>query len=90
MSDEIDSFESLNKVSINVYSFGDALNDESMFKEFDHSVGVSNIEKYIEEALAVEIDKATLDEGDSIFMDLDEKKNELSIKIKKSKKGSKA
>ena len=29
--------------------FGDALNDESMFKEFKNTVGVSNISKYIDQ-----------------------------------------
>ncbi|MGY5846670.1 ATP-dependent Clp protease ATP-binding subunit [Salegentibacter sp. HM20] len=41
------------------------------------------IQKYIEDALAEEIITSKLKEGDKIFMDLDEKKNELTIKIDK-------
>jgi len=36
--------------------------------------------------LAEEIINSNLKEGDAITMDLDDKKNELSIKIKKQKK----
>lgn len=63
-------------------------------KGFDKQYGARPlkraIQKYIEDALAEEIVNSKLVEGDSIYMDLDEKKDELSIKIKKSKKGSKA
>ena len=48
------------------------------------------IQKYIEDVLAEEIVNSNLNEGDSIFMDLDEKKEELTIKIKKQEKSSKA
>ena len=44
------------------------------------------IQKYIEDALAEEIINSNLKEGDTISMDLDEKTNELKIKIKKGKK----
>ena len=44
------------------------------------------IQKYIEDALAEEIINSNLKEGDAITMDLDDKKNELNIKIKKQKK----
>ena len=44
------------------------------------------IQKYIEDALAEEIVNSKLTEGDTITMDLDEQKNELTIKIKKGKK----
>ena len=44
------------------------------------------IQKYIEDALAQEIVNSKLSEGDTITMDLDEKTNELTIKIKKDKK----
>jgi ATP-dependent Clp protease ATP-binding subunit ClpC len=63
-------------------------------KGFDKQYGARPlkraIQKYIEDALAEEIVNSKLEEGDSIYMDLDEKKEELSIQIKKSKKGSKA
>jgi len=39
-----------------------------------------------EDALAEERVSSKLEEGDTITMDLDEKKNELTIKIKKAKK----
>jgi ATP-dependent Clp protease ATP-binding subunit ClpC len=59
-------------------------------KGFDSDYGARPlkraIQKYIEDALAEEIINSNLKEGDAITMDLDEKKNELSIKIKKQKK----
>ena len=48
------------------------------------------IQKYIEDALAEEIVTSKLKEGDSIYMDLDKKKESLTIKIKKSEKSPKA
>ena len=63
-------------------------------KGFDKQYGARPlkraIQKYIEDALAEEIVKSNLQEGDSIHMDLDKKKEELTIKIKKSKKSSEA
>ena len=63
-------------------------------KGFDKQYGARPlkraIQKYIEDALAEEIVNSKLEEGDSIFMDLDEKKEELTIKIKKAEKSSKA
>ena len=63
-------------------------------KGFDKQYGARPlkraIQKYIEDALAEEIVNSKLDEGDSIFMDLDEKKEELTIKIKKPEKSPKA
>ncbi|OSY87645.1 Clp protease ClpC [Tenacibaculum holothuriorum] len=44
------------------------------------------IQKYIEDALAEEIVNSKLDEGDSIFMDLDESSKKLIIKIEKGEK----
>ncbi|MEE9362147.1 MAG: ATP-dependent Clp protease ATP-binding subunit [Cellulophaga sp.] len=62
-------------------------------KGFDKQYGARPlkraIQKYIEDALAEEIVNSKLEEGDSIFMDLDEKKEELTIQIKKAKKSSK-
>ncbi len=59
-------------------------------KGFDKKYGARPlkraIQKYIEDALAEKIVTSKLDEGDAIFMDLDEKKQELTIKIKKGKK----
>ncbi|RDY58372.1 ATP-dependent Clp protease ATP-binding subunit [Flagellimonas nanhaiensis] len=63
-------------------------------KGFDKQYGARPlkraIQKYIEDALAEEIVNSKLDEGDSIFMDLDEKKEELTIKIEKKEKSPKA
>ena len=59
-------------------------------KGFDKKYGARPlkraIQKYIEDALAEEIVNSKLSEGDTIAMDLDEKKNTLTIKIKKAKK----
>ncbi|MGB5202572.1 MAG: ATP-dependent Clp protease ATP-binding subunit [Eudoraea sp.] len=68
----------------------DYIADKGFDKEYGARPLKRAIQKYIEDTLAEEIVNSKLEEGDSIFMDLDEKKNELSIKIKKSKKGSKA
>ncbi|MCF4101697.1 ATP-dependent Clp protease ATP-binding subunit [Gillisia sp. M10.2A] len=43
------------------------------------------IQKYIEDVLAEEIITSHLTEGDKIFMDLDEAKNELTIEIEKKR-----
>lgn len=62
-------------------------------KGFDKQYGARPlkraIQKYIEDALAEEIVNSKLEEGDSIFMDLDKKNEELTIKIKKAEKSSK-
>jgi ATP-dependent Clp protease ATP-binding subunit ClpC len=62
-------------------------------KGFDKQYGARPlkraIQKYIEDSLAEEIVNSNLNEGDSIFMDLDKKKDELTIKIKKKEKSSK-
>ncbi|MFY9243621.1 MAG: ATP-dependent Clp protease ATP-binding subunit [Polaribacter sp.] len=56
-------------------------------KGFDKKYGARPlnraIQKYIEDALAEEIVNSKLTEGDTISMDLDETKNELTINIKK-------
>ncbi len=63
-------------------------------KGFDKQYGARPlkraIQKYIEDSLAEEIVNSNLSEGDSIFMDLDEKKEELTIKIEKQEKSPKA
>ena len=62
-------------------------------KGFDKQYGARPlkraIQKYIEDALAEEIVNSKLQEGDTINMDLDEKKEELTIKIKKAEESSK-
>ncbi len=59
-------------------------------KGFDKKYGARPlkraIQKYIEDALAEEIVNSKLSEGDTIALDLDEAKSELTIKIKKGKK----
>ncbi len=59
-------------------------------KGFDKKYGARPlkraIQKYIEDALAEEIVNSKLDEGDTIFMDLDEKDSKLIIKIEKGEK----
>ncbi|MGJ8737645.1 ATP-dependent Clp protease ATP-binding subunit [Zobellia laminariae] len=63
-------------------------------KGFDKQYGARPlkraIQKYIEDALAEEIVNSKLEEGDTILMDLDEKKEELTIEIKKAEKSSKS
>ena len=59
-------------------------------KGFDKQYGARPlnraIQKYIEDALAEEIITSHISEGDKIFMDLDEEKKELTIKVEKTKK----
>ncbi len=59
-------------------------------KGFDKQYGARPlkraIQKYIEDALAEEIVNSKLSEGDSIHMDLNKDKTELTIKISKGKK----
>lgn len=62
-------------------------------KGFDKQYGARPlkraIQKYIEDALAEEIVNSKLNEGDTINMDLDEKNEELTIKIRKAEESSK-
>ncbi|WP_369049285.1 ATP-dependent Clp protease ATP-binding subunit [Tenacibaculum sp. UWU-22] len=86
----------LNKLLKRIGDLGYVLNlsekakDYIADKGFDKKYGARPlkraIQKYIEDALAEEIVNAKLDEGDTIFMDLDEKNNNLSIKIVKDQK----
>ncbi|NER11886.1 AAA domain-containing protein [Leptobacterium flavescens] len=59
-------------------------------KGFDKQYGARPlkraIQKYIEDALAEEIITSKIGDGDSIFMDLDEEKDELTITINKAEK----
>ena len=64
----------------------DYIADKGFDKEYGARPLKRAIQKYIEDALAEEIINSNLQEGDTITMDLDEKKNELTIKIKKQKK----
>ncbi len=63
-------------------------------KGFDKQYGARPlkraIQKYIEDVLAEEIVNSNLEEGDSIFMDFDDKKEELTIKIEKEEQSSEA
>ncbi|NKI31964.1 ATP-dependent Clp protease ATP-binding subunit [Croceivirga thetidis] len=63
-------------------------------KGFDKQYGARPlkraIQKYIEDALAEEIVNANLTEGDSIYMDLDKKKEELTIRIEKTEESTKS
>lgn len=63
----------------------DSAKDYIVDKGFDAKYGARPlkraIQKYIEDALASEIVNANLNENDIIYMDLDKKKNELTIKI---------
>ncbi|HET6244494.1 MAG: ATP-dependent Clp protease ATP-binding subunit [Bacteroidetes bacterium] len=59
-------------------------------KGFDEAFGARHlkraVQKYIEDPLAEEIIKSNLAEGDSILVDFDKEKTEISIKITKPKK----
>ncbi|WP_339844589.1 ATP-dependent Clp protease ATP-binding subunit [Dokdonia sp. Asnod3-C12] len=62
----------------------DYISDKGFDKEYGARPLKRAIQKYIEDALAEEIINSQLKEGDSIFMDFDEKKEELVIDIKKA------
>jgi len=72
----------------------DSAKDYIADKGFDKQYGARPlkraIQKYIEDALAEEIVNSNLNEGDSIFMDFDKKKEELTIKIEKAEESSEA
>ncbi|TDI80299.1 MAG: ATP-dependent Clp protease ATP-binding subunit [Bacteroidetes bacterium] len=61
-------------------------------KGFDKAYGARPlkraIQKYIEDPLAEEIINSKLKDGDTIIMDLDKKKDELTIKVRKEKKAT--
>ena len=90
----------LNKLFARIRDIGYELNltdkakDYIADKGFDKEYGARPlkraIQKYIEDALAQEIVNSKLEEGDSIYMDFDEKQDELSIEINKETKSSKA
>lgn len=70
----------------------DEAKDFIVEKGFDRQYGARPlkraIQKYIEDALAEEIVNANLSENDTIKMDLDKGKNELTIKIEKEKESN--
>lgn len=70
-------------------SLSEAAKDYIADKGFDKQYGARPlnraIQKYIEDALAEAIVNSELKEGDSIFMDLDKKSDELKIVIQKPK-----
>ena len=59
-------------------------------KGFDKQYGARPlnraIQKYVEDVLAEEIISSQVSEGDQIYMDLDESKNELTVKVVKETK----
>jgi ATP-dependent Clp protease ATP-binding subunit ClpC len=59
-------------------------------KGFDKQFGARPlkraIQKYVEDALAEEIITSKINEGDEIFMDLEDNADELTVKIKKAEK----
>ena len=75
-------------------NLSDKAKDYIADKGFDKQYGARPlkraIQKYIEDSLAEEIVNSKLEEGDCIFMDLDESKEELTIKIKKAEKSPEA
>jgi len=90
----------LNKLYARIRDIGyelklsDKAKDYIADKGFDREYGARPlkraIQKYIEDVLAGEIVNSKLEEGDSIFMDLDSAKEELTIKIKKTEKSPEA
>lgn len=64
----------------------DYIADKGFDKEYGARPLKRAIQKYIEDTLAEEIIKSNLMAGDTITMDLDEKKNVLTVKIRKKKK----
>jgi ATP-dependent Clp protease ATP-binding subunit ClpC len=89
----------LNKLLLRISDLGYTLKltkkakDYIADKGFDKQYGARPlkraIQKYVEDALAEKIVTSKLKEHDSIIMDLDEKNDELSIKIKKGKDAKK-
>ncbi len=67
----------------------DYISDKGFDKQYGARPLKRAIQKYIEDALAEEIVNSKLEEGDSIFMDLDKETDELTIEIKKAEKSSK-
>ena len=68
----------------------DYIADKGFDKQFGARPLKRAIQKYIEDALAEEIIKSNLQEGDIIKMDLDKATNELTIKVERTEKSSKS
>ena len=68
----------------------DFIADKGFDKQFGARPLKRAIQKYIEDALAEEIIKSNLQEGDIIKMDLDKTSNELTIKVERKEKSSKS
>ncbi|WP_438967094.1 ATP-dependent Clp protease ATP-binding subunit [Flavobacterium sp.] len=64
----------------------DYIADKGFDKQFGARPLKRAIQKYVEDALAEEIITSKIHEGDEIFMELDEDKQELTVTIKKSEK----
>lgn len=64
----------------------DYIADKGFDKQFGARPLKRAIQKYVEDALAEEIITSKIQEGDQIFMDLNEASNELTIEIIKSEK----
>ncbi|TVZ51460.1 ATP-dependent Clp protease ATP-binding subunit [Dokdonia sp. Hel_I_53] len=62
----------------------DYISEKGFDKEYGARPLKRAIQKYIEDALAEEIITSKLKEGDTIFMDLDENNDDLTISIKKA------
>ncbi len=86
-------FERIKEIGYDL-NLTDKAKDYIADKGFDKQYGARPlkraIQKYIEDALAEEIVNSKLQEGDSIYMDVDKKEEKLTIEIKKAKKSSKA
>ena len=82
----IDRIETLGYELVLTDEAKDFIADKGFDKQYGARPLKRAIQKYIEDTLAEEIVNSKLTEGDSIFMDLDKEKNELTIKIKKGKK----
>jgi len=89
---DIELVKLLDRISDLGYSLSltDAAKDFIVEKGFDKKYGARPlkraIQKYIEDALAEKIVNSILKENDSIVMDLNKDKDELTIEIKKGKK----
>ncbi|MBP8792964.1 MAG: ATP-dependent Clp protease ATP-binding subunit [Lutibacter sp.] len=81
----VDRIEDLGYKLILTDEAKDYIADKGFDKQYGARPLKRAIQKYIEDALAEEIVNSKLYEGDSIFMDLDKEKSELTIKISKGK-----
>ena len=81
----VDRIEGLGYKLILTDEAKDYIADKGFDKQYGARPLKRAIQKYIEDALAEEIVNSSLKEGDTITMDLDSDKNELTIKINKGK-----